>query len=420
MTPSFAVARGRAAPRGAAAVIAALLVVALVTWIVTVERMRGMDAGPGTDLGGLGWFLGVWVTMMAAMMLPSAVPMVRVVHRVSGERPGRAAAPPAMATGAFLAGYLAAWTAFGLAAYGVVRGVEALDPAFLAWEREGPLVVGGAVAAAGLYQLTPLKHACLRRCRTPLHWVMHRWREGRAGALAMGAEHGAWCIGCCWGLMLVLLALGAMSLVWMAVVTVLILAEKVLPRGEWLAAPIAAALIVLGAWVWVAPATVPGLTSPVSAADMPGMARPAGGMAPWAAPAPPRPGPSAARDAEGEGPAAPSRAGGRHRRPAGGPLVGAGAQVEGLDLSDWRVHRGPPPPCGCLGGGDAWAAPPIPAPSRPRGRCPAAASSSGHEGAPYRGRARRGRAARSGGAAGRLRRDDGPAGRPSAEGGGRG
>ena len=280
MTTFSAAPRGRAGPRAAVAVAAALLAAALITWIVTVERMRGMDAGPGTDLGGLGWFLGVWVTMMAAMMLPSAVPMVLVVHGVAGERPGSPAGAPATTAGVFVAGYLAAWTAYGLAAYGAVREIEALDPAFLAWDRQGPLVVGGAVAAAGLYQLTPLKHACLRRCRTPLHWVMHRWREGRTGALAMGAEHGAWCIGCCWGLMLVLLALGAMSIVWMALVAIVILAEKVLPRGERLAAVAAAALIALGAWVAVAPATVPGLTSPGAHAAMPGMDGAGGGMAP--------------------------------------------------------------------------------------------------------------------------------------------
>jgi predicted metal-binding membrane protein len=260
------------------AVTAGLIVAALVTWIVTIERMRGMDAGPGTDLGGLGWFLGVWVTMMAAMMLPSAVPMVLVVHGVAGDRPGRAAATPAGTTSAFVAGYLAAWTAYGLAAYGAFRALEALDPAFLAWDRQGPLVVGGALAAAGLYQLTPLKHACLRRCRTPLHWVMHRWRAGLPGALAMGGEHGAWCIGCCWGLMLVLLVLGAMSIVWMALVTLLIAAEKMLPRGERLAVVAAVALIGLGAWVTMGPATVPGLTSPGAPAAMPGMDS-GGGMA---------------------------------------------------------------------------------------------------------------------------------------------
>jgi predicted metal-binding membrane protein len=248
-------------------IVAALLAVALVTWIVTMQRMRGMDAGPGTDLGGLGWFVGVWVTMMAAMMLPSTAPMVLVVHRVAGERGGRASGAPAT-TASFLAGYLAAWTACGLAAYGLFRALSAAHPGFLAWDRSGPLVAGAAVAAAGAYQLTPLKRACLRHCRTPLHFVMHRWRRGPAGALAMGLEHGAWCLGCCVGLMLVLFAIGVMSLAWMALVAVLIFAEKVLPRGERLTGPVALCLIALGAFIALAPGRVPGLTQPGSGMSM--------------------------------------------------------------------------------------------------------------------------------------------------------
>src|SRR5258708_3613933 len=115
--------------------------------------MRGMDAGPGTGLGRLGWFIGVWVTMMAAMMLPSAAPMALLFARSSG---GRAA--PLVS---FLAGYLTAWTGYGLAAYGLYRGISALDLGFLDWNRGGPYVAGGAVAAAGVFELTALKAICL-------------------------------------------------------------------------------------------------------------------------------------------------------------------------------------------------------------------------------------------------------------------
>jgi predicted metal-binding membrane protein len=244
-----------------ALVAAALVAAALVTWIVTIDRMRGMDAGPGTDLGGLGWFIGVWVTMMAAMMLPSAAPMVLVVRRVSGQRARRSSTAIA-STWVFVAGYLAAWTAYGLAAYGVFRALSAAHPGFLDWDRQGPIVAGIAVAAAGVYQLTPLKRACLRHCRTPLHFVMHRWREGSAGAFAMGLEHGAWCLGCCVGLMLVLFAIGVMSLAWMAIVAAVIFAEKVLPRGARLTGPVALCLVALGVWIAIAPGGVPGLTEP--------------------------------------------------------------------------------------------------------------------------------------------------------------
>lgn len=246
------------APTGVT-VAAALLAAALATWVITIARMDGMDAGPGTDLGGLGWFLGVWVTMMAAMMFPAVAPMVVVVARVAGrDRAGAAGTT----TAAFLAGYLAIWTAFGLAAYGVVAALEAADPAALAWDRQGPLIAGAAVAAAGAYQLTPLKRVCLRHCRSPMAFVMHRWRRGPAGALVMGLEHGSWCLGCCIGLMLVLLVLGVMSITWMVVVAVVIFAEKVLPFGPRVAVVVALALIGLGIWIAVAPGSVPGLTEP--------------------------------------------------------------------------------------------------------------------------------------------------------------
>ena len=240
---------------------AGLLALALVTWIVTIDRMRGMDAGPGTDLGGMTWFVGVWVTMMAAMMLPSAAPMVLVVHRVTLERTrhglGTLAAP-----WIFVAGYLTAWTAYGVIAFGAFRAAKSADMGFLAWDRSGPLAAGIAVGAAGVYQLTPLKRACLRHCRTPLHFVMHRWRRGAPGAFAMGVEHGGWCLGCCAGLMLVLLVVGVMSVTWMAVVAALVFAEKVLPSGGRLSGVIAVILVAFGVWIALSPSSVPGLTRP--------------------------------------------------------------------------------------------------------------------------------------------------------------
>jgi predicted metal-binding membrane protein len=231
--------------------VGSLLGVALVAWIVTVQRMRGMDAGPGTDLGTLGWFLGIWVTMMAAMMLPAAAPTVLLFARV------RRHAHTAM----FVLGYLLAWTGYGLAAYALYRVVRSVAPAFVAWDERGPWVAGAALAAAGLYQLTPLKTVCLRHCRSPLH-VLIGGRPGRLGAVRMGIEHGGYCVGCCTGLMVALFALGVMSLLWMAVVTVAIVAEKALPGGELLGRVLAVALVAAGLWVAVSPATVPGLTQP--------------------------------------------------------------------------------------------------------------------------------------------------------------
>ena len=247
--------------------VAALLVGgALVAWIVTVERMHGMDDGPGTDLGGLGWYLGIWVTMMAAMMLPSVAPMVMLFARVRQDRARRGLA--FVPTWIFVAGYIAAWTLYGLGAYGVYRIVTAFDTDFLAWDRAGPYVAGGAIIAAGIYQLTPLKRVCLRHCRTPLHFVFGHWREGRLGAVRMGAEHGAYCVGCCWGLMVILFALGVMSLTWMAAIAAVIFAEKIVPYGERLSRLFAVAFIGVGIWVAAAPGSVPGLTRPGTAPAM--------------------------------------------------------------------------------------------------------------------------------------------------------
>ena len=215
-----------------------------------------MDAGPGTDLGGLGWFLGIWVTMMAAMMLPSVSPMVLAYARVAKARPTRSP------TAVFVGGYFAAWTLYGLVAYGVYRLVGAADMGVLAWHRAGPYVAGGAIVAAGLYQLTPIKDVCLRHCRTPVHFLAHGWRDGAVGALRMGFTHGLYCVGCCWGLMLVLFTLGVMSLVWMAVIASVIFAEKVFPHGERLTRVVAVAFVALGLWIAIAPDTVPGLKDP--------------------------------------------------------------------------------------------------------------------------------------------------------------
>jgi len=249
--------------RGRPLVAATLVAGALVAWIVTVQRMRGMDAGPGTDLGGLGWYVGIWTTMMAAMMLPSVLPMVVLFSRVSRERARRGFAE-LVPSWLFVAGYLAVWTAYGLVAYGVYRAVVAAGTEWLAWDRAGPYVAGAALAAAGLYEVTPLKDVCLRHCRSPLHFLLHDWRAGRLGAFRMGAEHGAFCVGCCWGLMLALFALGVMSLFWMAVVAAVILAEKLVPAGDRLTRVFAVALVALGVWVAAAPASVPGLVEPNS------------------------------------------------------------------------------------------------------------------------------------------------------------
>jgi predicted metal-binding membrane protein len=232
--------------------------------------MGGMISGPGAELGQLGWFVGAWVLMMAAMMLPSVAPMALTFARVTSERAkkGQAAFVP---TWIFILGYFAAWTAFGLAAYLIDHLIRSLELAWLAWDREGPMVAGVAIAAAGLFQLTPLKRVCLMHCRSPLDFFLGSWREGAGGALRMGVHHGLVCVGCCWGLMLVLFAVGVMSLFWMALIAVLVYVEKVFRVGPRLAPVFGAVLMAWGLWIAIAPTTVPGLHSPAQKTDMSGM-----------------------------------------------------------------------------------------------------------------------------------------------------
>ncbi|HXV03967.1 MAG TPA: DUF2182 domain-containing protein [Gaiellaceae bacterium] len=216
-----------------------LLAAAAVAWVVVADRMAGMDEGPGTDLGGARWFLGIWVVMTAAMMLPSTV-------RV---------APTAL----FAAGYLAVWTVYGLAAYLVFLIVTSFDTGWLAWDRAGPYAAGTVIVAAALYELTPMKQRSLRRCRSP---------HDDPSPFGAGVAHGRDCVGCSGGLMIVLFALGVMSLVWMGVVAVAIFAEKVLPQGPRLSRVVAVALVVLGVWVAISSGSVPGLTDPGGAPSM--------------------------------------------------------------------------------------------------------------------------------------------------------
>jgi predicted metal-binding membrane protein len=239
-----------------------LLALAAVAWLVTDNRMGGMESVPGMDLGGLGFYVTVWVVMMAAMMFPSVAPTILMYDRLrAGHRArGKGAAPDA--TALFVAGYLCVWTSAGLAAYGLFELVRALDPAFLAWDEAGRYVTGGVIVAAAVYQVTPLKQACLLKCRSPMMFLAERWRHGRAGGLELGVRHGAWCLGCCWALMAALFAVGVMSLAWMALIAAFIAGEKLLP---WPAAPrrtVAVLLLALGLTVALVPDEVPGFATP--------------------------------------------------------------------------------------------------------------------------------------------------------------
>jgi len=243
------------AARARLALVAILLVLAALAWWLTAARMAGMDAGPGTDLGALGWFLGVWVVMMAAMMLPSLAPTVALYARMTHQRDW---ARPLL----FAGGYLLVWGAGGLLSYGLFRLGNSVLGGDLAWRSGGRFVAGGVLAVAALYELTPLKHVCLAKCRSPLGFLLGTWRDGRLGALEMGSRHAAWCVGCCWALMAALFALGVMSLTWMAFVAALIAIEKTLPWRRVATWGTATVLLALAVAVVAAPHAVPGLVVP--------------------------------------------------------------------------------------------------------------------------------------------------------------
>jgi predicted metal-binding membrane protein len=241
------------AARSRLGLIALLFGLAAVAWWSTADRMQGMDDGPGTDLGALGWFLGVWIVMMAAMMFPSVWPTVVLYARMA-RRKSRAA--PLL----FAAGYLATWTAAGLVAYKVFDLGRTLLGDELAWDNAGRWLAGGTLVVAAAYELTPVKDVCLTKCRSPIGFLISAWRDGLWGGVNMGARHGAWCVGCCWALMASLFALGAMSLAWMAFVAALIALEKTLPWRHVVTYATAALLLLLGIALLAAPEEVPGLT----------------------------------------------------------------------------------------------------------------------------------------------------------------
>jgi predicted metal-binding membrane protein len=222
MTSARITARATATATG----LMATLGLAAAAWIVAIRLMSGMDMGVATELGSFAFFVAVWVAMMAAMMLPGAVPAVVRRAHASGR---------AFAVLVFVGSYLAVWTLVGIAVYALYRP-------------HGSFVAGIVVIAAGLYEFTPLKQYCRRRCH-----------EGDCS----GFQFGLYCIGSSIGLMLMLVALGVMSITWMLVIAVLVFAQKLLPAKAVIDVPLALAIVGLGVSIVIAPSLVPGLTAPM-------------------------------------------------------------------------------------------------------------------------------------------------------------
>jgi predicted metal-binding membrane protein len=202
---------------------AGLLVTTVAAWIYVIATSRAsMEMMPG-----VGAYLGSWTVMMAAMMLPSVAPFALLYAR---------GASNAMAPGLLAAGYLFVWALVGIPAYLLDRALG----------MDHPTATAAVLVAAGIYQLSPLKSACLLKCRSPLDFIVRHWHSGLTGAFRLGAEHGGYCLGCCIALMAVLVIAGGMGLVWVAVIAVAVAAETLLPRGRLVARLGGIGLIVLG------------------------------------------------------------------------------------------------------------------------------------------------------------------------------
>jgi predicted metal-binding membrane protein len=232
-----------------------LCLFAALAWLATIAWVGPMGVGPGTMGVSLAAFLPVWVVMMAAMMFPSVAPMAVVWIRSVAARPTTQAR--AIGIASFLAGYLVTWTVFGGAVFVVLLAVGRLvevAPDAARW-------AGAAIfATAGIYQLTPLKGACLRHCRTPVGSLFHYASyKGRGRDLRVGIHHGLYCVGCCWGLMIVLVAVGAMNIPAMGALAGVILIEKVWRHGPTFSRVVGVFLLVVAALVPFVPSLLPGL-----------------------------------------------------------------------------------------------------------------------------------------------------------------
>ena len=218
--------------------------------------MHGMDAGPWSGLGSLGWFVAVWIVMMAAMMFPSVAPTVARYARVTKER-------SPLRPWLFAGGYLLTWTAAGPRRLRRRRHRHEDPRDTLAWHSAGRGLAGATLIVAAIYEVTPLKDVCLGKCRSPLGVLLGSWREGHFGAVRMGAKNGAWCVGCCWALMASLFALGVMSVSSMAFIAGIIAVEKIVPwRRRVVTYATSAVLLVIGIVVLAAPDALPALTIP--------------------------------------------------------------------------------------------------------------------------------------------------------------
>jgi len=256
VTATSTTAAGYPLPRERNLIIGSLLALTAAGWGVLIWRTVVMDDDMSLTMGmSAPLFIAIWVAMMVAIMFPTAAPMVMMFARVHAKKQERG--QPFVPTWVFVSSYMVVWSVAGLAAYGAaVAGDELANQS--AWVMDNAARLGGGVLIlAGLYQLSPLKTACLSKCRTPFDFILHSWRDGYAGSFRMGLEHGAYCFGCCWLLFVILFPLGMMNIAALAAITLLIFAEKSTPIGRQIARLAAVALIAYGVLVVFVPDALP-------------------------------------------------------------------------------------------------------------------------------------------------------------------
>lgn len=220
-------------------------------WTVTLFGMDTLHVSLGKQGNPLAGYLISWIVMLTAMMLPAEMRFVAAFHQFSAASARQR--NTALTACCFVGGYFLIWSLFGVAAYLADEKIAKPASTLILPYVQKSTLAGLAIIAAGFYQLSPLKEACLNHCVSPLSFFYRKWQPGVLAAVRLGIEHGAICVGCCWGLMLVMLVMGCMDLFWMSAVGLVMFAEKIFSSMRWFSKPVAIALVLLGLWLAFAP-----------------------------------------------------------------------------------------------------------------------------------------------------------------------
>jgi len=257
-------------PRERNLILGSLLVLAAAAWGLLIWQAAVTDEEMSLTMGmSAPLWIALWIVMMVAIMFPTAAPMIMMFARIHAKRAERG--QTFVPTWIFASSYLMVWAVAGVVAYAIAFAGEALADESMWVMDNAPRIGGGLLIAAGVYQLSPLKYVCLNKCRSPISFILNSWRDGYGGSFRMGLEHGVYCLGCCWLLFLILFPLGMMNLGVLALIALLIFAEKSTAFGRQIAALAAVALIVYGAVVVFVPDALPMTMDDSQAAEMGGM-----------------------------------------------------------------------------------------------------------------------------------------------------